>query len=106
MTYPFTRRELLRAAAVLPAGAAWGGRTRPESIALETYARRSYNYYNRMVDRDGLPYFNIFWEHPAEAAKPEQPAPQEPPSSAPAPGTSLPVPPSPAGPQTKPVAPR
>ena len=68
MTYPLTRRELLRTAAVLPAGAAWGGRTRPESIALETYARRSYNYYNRMVDRDGLPYFNIFWTSPAEAA--------------------------------------
>ena len=38
------------------------------NLALETYARRSFNYCNRMVDKDGLPYFNIFWTEPAEAA--------------------------------------
>ena len=37
------------------------------TFALETYARRSLNYFNRMVDKDGLPYFNIFWTKPAEA---------------------------------------
>jgi hypothetical protein len=40
----------------------------PQTLALETYARRSFNYLNRMVDNDGLPYFNIFWTEPAEAA--------------------------------------
>ncbi len=39
-----------------------------QTIAMETYARRSFNYLERMVDRDGLPYFNIFWTEPAEAA--------------------------------------
>ena len=39
-----------------------------ETFALETYARRSLNYLNRMVDRDGQPYFDIFWTDPAEAA--------------------------------------
>ncbi len=38
------------------------------TLALETYALRSFNYYNRMVDRDGLPYFNVFWTEPAQAA--------------------------------------
>jgi hypothetical protein len=37
-------------------------------LALETYAQRSFNYCNRMVDKDGLPYFNIFWTEPGEAA--------------------------------------
>ena len=47
-----------------------GERAQKESqtFALETYARRSFNYCNRMVDKDGLPYFNIFWTEPAEAA--------------------------------------
>ena len=40
----------------------------PETFAFETYARRSTNYLNRMVDRDGLPYFNVFWTDPPEAA--------------------------------------
>ena len=40
----------------------------PSTLALETYALRSYNYMNQMVDADGLPYFNIFWTDPAEAA--------------------------------------
>jgi hypothetical protein len=38
------------------------------TLALETYAMRGYNYCNRMVDKDGLPYFDIFWTEPAEAA--------------------------------------
>lgn len=38
------------------------------TFALKTYARRSFNYFNRMIDKDGLPYFNIFWTKPAEAA--------------------------------------
>ncbi len=39
-----------------------------QTFALETYVRRSYNYLTRLVDKDGLPYFNIFWTDPAEAA--------------------------------------
>ncbi len=38
------------------------------TLALETYAMSGYNYCNRMVDKDGVPYFNIFWAEPAEAA--------------------------------------
>ncbi len=41
---------------------------RLQTFALENYARRSFNYCNRMVDKEGLPYFNIFWTEPAEAA--------------------------------------
>jgi hypothetical protein len=40
----------------------------PQTIAMETYARRSYNYLANMVDPVGLPYFNIFWAEPAQAA--------------------------------------
>ena len=40
----------------------------PTTLALETYVLRNYNYLNNMVDADGLPYFNIFWTDPAEAA--------------------------------------
>jgi hypothetical protein len=47
-----------------PPPAREGGQT----FALETYAQRSFNYCNRMVDKDGLPYFNIFWTEHAEAA--------------------------------------
>ena len=39
-----------------------------QTFALETYAQRGLNYCNRMVDKDGLPYFDIFWTEPAEAA--------------------------------------
>jgi len=39
-----------------------------QTLAMETYARRSFNYLDRMADKDGLPYFNIFWTNPAEAA--------------------------------------
>ena len=40
----------------------------PTTFAIETYVGRAYNYLDRMVDKDGLPYFNIFWTDPAEAA--------------------------------------
>jgi hypothetical protein len=39
-----------------------------ETFALETYALRSYHYLSQMVDADKLPYFDIFWAEPAEAA--------------------------------------
>lgn len=39
-----------------------------QTLAMETYARRAFNYLDRMTDKDGLPYFNIFWTHPVEAA--------------------------------------
>jgi len=35
---------------------------------LENYAEKSFNYLEKMVDRYGLPYFNVFWTDPAEAA--------------------------------------
>jgi len=38
------------------------------TLALEDYARRGCNYCDRMVDANGLPYFNVFWTDPAEAA--------------------------------------
>jgi len=62
-----TRREILKAAAascLSPLAAEPAAQT----LALETYAPRSLNYYDRMVDRDGLPYFNVFLTNPAEAA--------------------------------------
>jgi hypothetical protein len=40
----------------------------PQTFAVETYVGRTYNYLDRMVDKDGLPYFDIFWTEPAEAA--------------------------------------
>ncbi|MGH7454426.1 MAG: hypothetical protein ACRENG_23935, partial [bacterium] len=39
-----------------------------QTLALETYVKRSFNYYTNMVDEDGVPYFNIFWTDPTEAA--------------------------------------
>jgi hypothetical protein len=39
-----------------------------KAFSLQAYARNSYNYYERMVDAAGLPYFNIFGSDPAEAA--------------------------------------
>jgi hypothetical protein len=41
---------------------------RPASFALESYALNSLNYFEGLVDADGLPYFNVFWTQPAEAA--------------------------------------
>ncbi len=38
------------------------------SFNLENYAGRSLNYFERLVDADGLPYFNVFWTRPPEAA--------------------------------------
>ncbi len=40
---------------------------RPASFSLESYAANSLNYLERLVDADGLPYFNVFWTQPAEA---------------------------------------
>lgn len=40
----------------------------PRTFSLESFARNNMNYLARMVDRDSLPYFNIFWSDPAEAA--------------------------------------
>lgn len=37
-------------------------------FSFEEIARRSINYYENMVDAAGLPYFNIFWTDPPEAA--------------------------------------
>jgi hypothetical protein len=39
-----------------------------QTLAMETYARRAFNYLDRMIDKDGLPYFNVFWTQPVEAA--------------------------------------
>ncbi len=41
---------------------------RPLSFSLEAIVRRSYNYLERLVDAEGLPYFNVFCTEPAEAA--------------------------------------
>jgi hypothetical protein len=58
---------------LLLAAAGWVGASEPapaapETLAVETYARRAFNYLDNMADKDGLPYFNIFWADPAEAA--------------------------------------
>lgn len=45
-----------------------GQTNKRQTIALENYARNSINYYCAMTDKNGLPYFNIFWTNPAEAA--------------------------------------
>jgi len=39
-----------------------------QTLALEALVKRSFNYYTNMVDANGVPYFNIFWTDPAEAA--------------------------------------
>ena len=41
---------------------------RPAAFTLESYAANSLNYFERLVDADGLPYFNVFWIKSAEAA--------------------------------------
>ena len=40
----------------------------PRSFAIETYVNRTYNYLDNLVDENGLPYFDVFWTEPAEAA--------------------------------------
>jgi hypothetical protein len=40
----------------------------PRTFAIETFVGQTYNYLDNMVDKEGLPYFNIFWTDPAEAA--------------------------------------
>ncbi len=39
-----------------------------EPLSLEARAERTRHYLQTMVDGDGLPYFNVFWTDPAEAA--------------------------------------
>jgi len=41
---------------------------KPSTFTLGSFVKKSYNYFERMVDSDGVPYFNIFWSDPAEAA--------------------------------------
>jgi hypothetical protein len=53
---------------IVASGQASDATNAPRTFALETFARRSLNYLNRMVDTNGLPYFNTFWTDPAEAA--------------------------------------
>lgn len=47
-----------------------GGRADPPppSFTLESCAANSINYFERLVHAEGLPYFNVFWTRPAEAA--------------------------------------
>jgi hypothetical protein len=47
-----------------------GGKSaaRPVSFDLESHAANSLNYFERLVDAEGTPYFNVFWTRPAEAA--------------------------------------
>src|SRR5262245_52601558 len=40
----------------------------PTTFNLEHYAANSRHYYEQLVDADGLPYFNVFWTRPVEAA--------------------------------------
>ena len=40
----------------------------PTTFNLEQYAARSRNYYERLNDADGLPYFNVFLTEPSQAA--------------------------------------
>lgn len=57
---------MLRLGAAMGVGAAQQCDHR--AFAIETFVGRAYNYLDNMVDKDGLPYFNIFWSDPAEAA--------------------------------------
>jgi hypothetical protein len=41
---------------------------KPSTFTFEEIALRSLNYLERLADVDGLPYFNVFWTEPAEAA--------------------------------------
>jgi hypothetical protein len=40
----------------------------PETFSFEGLAANSINYFERLVDSEGLPYFDVFWTKPAEAA--------------------------------------
>jgi len=44
------------------------GQPSRQTFAIETFVARTYNYLDNMVDKEGLPYFNIFWDDLAEAA--------------------------------------
>ncbi len=51
-----------------PAQERQSARGKAWTLALEEYAKRGCNYCDRMVDKNGLPYFDVFWTDPAEAA--------------------------------------
>ena len=38
------------------------------TFSFESVAAKSCNYLERLVDERGIPYFNVFWTDPAEAA--------------------------------------
>ena len=38
-----------------------------QTFAFETYVGRAYNCLENLPDKEGMPYFNIFWTDPAEA---------------------------------------
>ncbi len=38
-----------------------------QTFAIETYVGRAYNYLDNMADKEGMPYFDIFWTEPAVA---------------------------------------
>jgi hypothetical protein len=82
----FTRRDFIKGASLAAITGAvaplWAGdNSRRESqksggklaatrasFTLESYAENSLNYFEGLVDADGLPYFNVFWTQPSEAA--------------------------------------
>ncbi len=45
-----------------------GSAPNPAAFSFESLAANSLNYFERLVDAEGLPYFNVFWTRPAEAA--------------------------------------
>ena len=61
---------LLMAACAIAAGyaAAAADNRVPQNFCSRRYVLQSYNYFDRMVDRNGLPYFDVFCTDPAEAA--------------------------------------
>lgn len=63
-------RWIILSIAAIPALAAThaAAAPNPETFAIETFVGRAYNYLDHLVDQDGLPYFNVFWTDPAEAA--------------------------------------
>src|SRR4030065_237833 len=62
---PLWLKERVR---IKPQESGEGPAAMPPSFNLESYAANSINYFERLVDADGLPYFNVFWTQPAEAA--------------------------------------
>jgi hypothetical protein len=62
---PLWPKELVRPNSQQGAGKS---AAKPATFTLEYYAAHSINYLERLVDVDGLPYFNVFWTQRAEAA--------------------------------------